>query len=129
MTHGKLTLSSPLSDMGLPDVVTSNTPPPTPLHDAYFFAAEEPCPAHAQPHAPLQDTHSPATPTTPSTPLDLPPPRKEQERGAPSEAEGTGVEWAQAGRELQEVADTFHSEHRAVSRVVLSSVVSDELLW
>ncbi|XP_063870245.1 uncharacterized protein LOC135105733 [Scylla paramamosain] len=73
-------------------------------------------------HAPTQDSHAPATPTAPSCPLDLPllqwiahPPRKEQDRGAPGEAEGACVEWAQVGKELKQVADTFQSEHRATA--------------
>ncbi|KAK8377808.1 hypothetical protein O3P69_014035 [Scylla paramamosain] len=43
------------------------------------------------------------------------PPRKEQDRGAPGEAEGACVEWAQVGKELKQVADTFQSEHRATA--------------
>ncbi|XP_045101634.1 uncharacterized protein LOC123498522 [Portunus trituberculatus] len=118
------TVQAGSNDTALPDVVTSNTPPPTPLHDVYFFPAEELCPAHALSHAPAQDMNTPAATNS----LNLPqlcwvarPARKEQDRGAPSEAEGTCVEWAQVGKELKQVGDTFYLEHRATTEEQMAS--------
>lgn len=129
MTCARLIRSFLPSDVALPDVVTSNTPPPTPQHDVYFFSTEELCPAHANIHAPTRDTDTPATTTAPTSPPNLrqlcwvaPATRKEQDRGATGGAEGTCEEWTRVGKELKQVGDAFHLEHRAVSHIPPSPV-------
>lgn len=111
-------MMDPLTDNGLilPDVVTSNTPPSTPLHDVYFFPSDDPCPEHVVTNT--QDPHTHAPITAPRLPLDLPelcwdvrPPMEGRDRGGQGEAENTCLVWKQVGEELREVADTSHLEY------------------